>query len=36
MIGEAITHTLKLNMGDQPLDIEAFRKLDGVLLKFYE
>lgn len=36
MIGEAITHTLKTNMGDQPLDIDAFRKLDGVLLKFYE
>ena len=36
MIGEAITETLRQNLGDMPLDLDAFRKLDGVLLKFYE
>mmetsp|Transcript_42840 Transcript_42840/g.56626 ORF Transcript_42840/g.56626 Transcript_42840/m.56626 type:complete len:117 (+) Transcript_42840:543-893(+) len=36
MISEAITHTIRLNLGSQALNLDAFRKLDGVLLKFYE
>ena len=36
MISQALTHTIKLNLGMQPLDLNAFRKLDGVMLSFYE
>ena len=36
MIGEAITETLRMNLGSMALDIDAFRRLDGILLQFYE
>ena len=36
MIGDAITETLRMNLGSMALDIDAFRRLDGILLQFYE
>lgn len=32
MISQALTNTIKLNLGLQPLDLNTFRKLDGVML----
>jgi len=36
MIGKEITETLRMNLGSDPLDIEALRKADAVLLLFYQ
>lgn len=36
MISTAITETLKMNLGNDALDLEAFNKIDALLLSFYE
>ena len=36
MINNAVTETIRANLGFSGLDLNAFRKLDGVLLKFYD
>ena len=35
MIGNEITETLRLNLGSDPLNIDAFRRIDASLLNFY-
>ena len=36
MISTAISETLKMNLGNDALDLEAFQKIDALLLQFYE
>jgi len=36
MIGNEITETLRLNLGSDALNLEAFRRIDASLLSFYE
>ena len=36
MIGGGITETLKMNLGQEPLDLDALTKVDGYLLRFFE
>ena len=36
MIGNEITETLRLNLGSEPLNLDAFRRIDASLLNFYK
>ena len=36
MISTAISETLKMNLGNDALDLDAFQKIDALLLQFYE
>ena len=36
MICNEITETLRLNLGNDALNLDAFRRIDASLLQFYE
>ena len=36
MITNELTETLRVNLGSDPLTLDAFRKIDGCLLQFFD
>ena len=36
MVCNEITETIRINMGQDPLNLPAFRRIDASLLSFYE
>ena len=35
MISNAISETLKMNMANDPLDVQSWEKIDTILMQFY-